>query len=238
MIIFLSSWSASLWGLSKKQIVCFSRRRRRGAVLIEKFGRNFPRYVTMPKKRCSFFWFACSGMSMIAFIFLVSGAISLLEIVCPKNVHWRWLNWHLARFSFNPDPLIAYRTSFVLFSSRSGVSAQMIMSKCAFQHLSMNSMIEAMRAWHSSLALWIPYGMHRNLKRPQGELKVRSLELSSSTQVCQKTFEVSSLVKCCAPVISWNISVSVVRWCSLLIVLFRFRRSKQSQVAIGFFNRN
>ncbi len=73
------------------QVVSFLRRRR-DAVLVEGFGRNFPRYVIMPKKRCNSFWLVGSGMSVIAFIFLASSAIPFLDIVCPRNVNLRWLN--------------------------------------------------------------------------------------------------------------------------------------------------
>ena len=44
-------------------------------------------YVIMPKKHCRFFWLVVSGMSVIAFIFLASGVIPLLDIVCPRNVN-------------------------------------------------------------------------------------------------------------------------------------------------------
>ena len=157
--------------------------------------------------------------------------------MCPKNVKSHWLNWHLNRFSFNPDRLTACRTSIVFFSNSSGVSAKMIMMlSCAFGHPSMDSMIAAMRAWHTSLALWITYGVCMNLKRPRGQLKMRSLKLSSSTLICQKVFEASSFVKYYPPTISWNMSVAVGRqWFSLLIVLFRFRESKQTRwVQLGF----
>ena len=193
-------------------------------------GEIFPWYVIMPKKHCSSFWSVGSGISVITFIFLASGAISLLDIVCLRNINWRWLYWDLARFSFNPDCRTACGTSIVLFSSSSGVSAQRMISSCAFRHPSVDFMIAGMRAWHTSLALWIPHRMRRNLKQPQGELEMRSLELSSSTLICQKASEASSLVKNCAPGIFWNILVAVGRrWCSLLIVLFRFRESKQTR---------
>ena len=105
----------------------------------------------------------------------------------------------------------------------------MMVSSCTFRH-PMYSLIVVMRAWHTSLILWILYGMHRILKRPQGELKVRSLEFSSSTLIYQKAFEASSLVKYCVPAISWNMSVSADRWwCSLLLPLFRFWGSKQTR---------
>ena len=49
-------------------------------------GEIFPGvYVIMPKKRCSSFRLVSSDMSVIAFIFLASGAIPLLDIVRPRN---------------------------------------------------------------------------------------------------------------------------------------------------------
>ena len=122
-IIFWRSWSVSLWSLSKDQIVSFSRRRR-SAVLVWKFWRTFPRYVIMPKSIVVpvgwlvgwlIGWLVGSGTSVIAFIFLAFGAIPLLDIVCLRNLNWRWMNWHLVWFSFIPDYLIACRTSIVLF---------------------------------------------------------------------------------------------------------------------------
>ena len=63
-----------------KECPSFSRRRR-GAVLVERFGRNFPSNVIMPKKRCSSFLLVVSGMSVIAFIFLASCWISCVRVM-------------------------------------------------------------------------------------------------------------------------------------------------------------
>lgn len=88
--------SAPLWGLSKDQIVPFSRRRR-GGILAKRFEKNFPRYVIIKSDMVLSWWL------VQAFIFLASGAIHLLDIVCPRNVNSVKLNWHFNWFNFSPD---------------------------------------------------------------------------------------------------------------------------------------
>ena len=46
----------------------------------------------------------------------------------------------------------------------------------------------------------MPNGSRVNLYLPQGVLKVRSLELSSSTGSCQKPLHASNVENICAPV--------------------------------------
>lgn len=82
----------------------------------------------------------------------------------------------------------------------------------------------------------MPYGRRRNLNLPSGVLNVHSGELSSSSLICQKLDQASSLLNHLAPANGAMISSLVGNLkCSLLITLFRSLGSRHVLKAPIFF---
>ena len=146
---------------------------------------------------------ACSWLLLF---FFSSGNIPSDVILWPKNIILVLLNWHFDLLSFRPCFRIDWNAFIVCCLISSNVSPQISISSWLLTVPSMSSVIEAIRCWQISLAEWIPYSVHTNLKRPFGELNVNKFELFSSTGICQYALLASNFVNKLPVLILVNIS--------------------------------
>ena len=127
-------------------------------VLLDRLGINLPRYVIMPRNRCTSDVFSGTGMLTIASILEGSTCKPSGEKMCPTYLISLTPKTHLARFSFKPHDFILSRTSLNLLSCRSFPSPHIIISSCMCATPSKPSRSFEIRLLNISLAQCTPKG--------------------------------------------------------------------------------
>ena len=94
---------ATAWvcGVSKCQIMSFTRSVCRGVVSADRYGIRFPSYVIMPRNHWRSITLVEFDILRRTAILLKSGSMPCSEMVCPRNFISVRINWHLSLQSFN-----------------------------------------------------------------------------------------------------------------------------------------
>ena len=94
-----SCWKASCWAVSHTHALSFLSKSLKGFVFSARFGQNFIRWLTKPKKRLRSAMFWGSAMSVIALTLEGSFLIPSLSMIWPKYCNLDWENKHFSRLS-------------------------------------------------------------------------------------------------------------------------------------------